>query len=351
MATRLESTLEREHTCQDAKRLKICQQTTYFFYARNHIAFGAIIFFYKREANMLQALLSQKIYSKVATLDFIKLQEIRLRRNAPVQVNYNGEKKYLTYDSGEKIFVQREDIERALKVATENSLYAFNNQIKQGFITARGGIRLGIAGESVNADNFMPTTIKNISSINIRIPHEVVGCSKVAFKFIASESEIKNTLIISPPGAGKTTFLRDIARNISHLDKIYNCLLVDERFELASCLDGQPMLDVGENTDVVSGANKKFAFTNGIRTLRPDVIITDELIGEEDALACKYAIRSGVKVIASIHANNHVELLDKSEFKPLLNGKYFERIIILSNRRGVGTIEKILDEGLNCIYF
>jgi len=302
---------------------------------------------------MVRTILSDNLIRLIEKLNLNNVYEIRLRRNCPVIINYLGENIRLKNDSGENVYVTNVMLEQVLKKATEYSLYAFNSQIKQGFITARGGIRIGIAGESVNSDNFVPTTIKNINSINIRIPHEVIGCSKQAFKFIYNkESGVKNTLIIAPPGAGKTTFLRDICRNFSQIqDKIYNTLLVDERFEISSTVNGDCMLDVGMYTDVVSGANKMFAFTNGIRSLKPDIIITDELMGGEDVEACKRAIKSGVKVIASVHANNHREIMDRVEFKELITARYFERIITLSNRCGPGMVETILDENLNCIYF
>lgn len=302
---------------------------------------------------MIKSLLPENLIKAFNQINLNNIYEIRLRRNCPAVINYLGKNMVLNNLSGEKIYVTNLMLEYVLKRATEYSLYAFNNQIKQGFITAKGGLRIGIAGESVNSDNFVPTTIKNINSINIRIPHEIVGCSMMAFKFIYNkESGLKNTLIIAPPGAGKTTFLRDIARNISHIqEKIYNTLLVDERFEISSTVNGECMLDVGEFTDIVSGATKMFAFTNAIRSMKPDVIITDELMGLEDADACKRAIKSGVKVIASVHANNYRELMERSEFKEIIHGKYFERIITLSNKNKPGVIETILDEGLNCIYF
>lgn len=302
---------------------------------------------------MLGALLPELLLKALEKLDKNKVYEIRLRRNSPIVVNYQGRNISLLTEGfvGEKIFASNQMLQFVLARATENSLYAFNNQIKQGFITAKGGIRIGIAGESVNSDNFMPTTIKNINSINIRLPHEVKNCALTGFKFMVGSSGIKNTLIISPPGAGKTTFLRDIARLISKQEIIYNCLIVDERFEICSCLNGEPMLDVGEYSDIVSGASKLFAFTSGIRAMKPDVILTDELIGEEDAEACIRAMRSGVKVIATIHANNQFEICDKKEFKNLFSGKFFERIVVLSCRKGPGTYEGIYDENMNCLYF
>lgn len=299
----------------------------------------------------MQRLLPPSLYSALTKLDINKLEEIRIRRNAPIIARVNGENKILGYESGEKIYAASRDIDYILKQATENSLYAYNSQIKQGFITARGGIRIGIAGESVNSDNFMPTTLKNINSLVIRVPHEVKGCSNKVFKFIASDEGIKNTLIIAPPGAGKTTLLRDIASKISTLNRIYNCLVVDERFEIASCVDGTAMLDVGKYTDIVSGATKKYAFSSGIRTLRPDVVLTDELMTRDDADACVFAVLSGVKVIATIHANNHFEIMEKDEFSRLLKEKIFERIIVLSCKNGVGIVEAIYDENLKNIYF
>lgn len=289
-------------------------------------------------------------------LDFSKLYEIRLRRNCPIIINYNGKNVYLLTDGvehGEKVYVNAQMIEKVLRKATENSLYAYNNQLKQGYITARGGVRIGVAGETVPSENLLPLTIKNVNSLNIRIPHEVIGCSKNIFKFIYNnESGIKNTLIISPPGAGKTTILRDIANKISsETNRIYNVLIVDERFEIAACVDGEAMLSVGSHTDIISGSTKKFGFVNGVRVLKPDVIITDELISEDDSLACVGAINSGVKVIASIHAKNHIEVLNKKSFSFLLKERYFERIIILSDRNGPGTCEMVYDQELKCLYF
>ena len=125
---------------------------------------------------------------------------------------------------------------------------------------------------------------------------------------------------------------------------------MDERFEIASVVNGEAMLDVGFYTDIVSGASKEYAFTNGIRSLRPDVIMTDELLGENDCEACKRAIRSGVKVIATIHAKDIAELREKQELKSLLNGGYFERYVVLSNSC-VGKCVGVYDQNFECIYF
>lgn len=304
---------------------------------------------------MLFSLIPGAIMSALKNLDISKVYELRLRRNAPIVVNYDGKYMILKTNgsTGEEVVCDKIMIESVMKAATENSLYAYNYQIKQGFITARGGIRLGISGESVTSDNFMPKTIKDIYSINIRVPHEKKNCGAVAFKFMFNkETGIKNTLIVSPPGAGKTTFLRDIARQISEqTDKIYNVLIVDERFEIASVVQGEPMLDCGKFSDIVSGADKQFCFTNGIRAMRPDVIITDELISEEDMNAVIFAAASGVKVIASVHASSLTELKEKPSFSKVLGEKVFERYVVISNKNGPGTYQGIYDQNLNCIYF
>lgn len=302
---------------------------------------------------MLFDLLPQPICESLKNYNEQKIYELRLRINCKIVMNYGGRNILLEDKEKNPVIATRDVIDFVVRKATENSIYAYNNQMKQGFITAKGGLRLGIAGESVVSDDFMPKTLKDICSINIRVPHQVKDCSKVAFKFIYSGcSGLKNTLIISPPGAGKTTFLRDIACQISKIqDKIYNTLVVDERFEIASVVDGYPMLDVGEFSDIVSGATKKFAFENGIRALRPDVILTDELISENDAKACENAIMSGVKVIASVHANNLREFESKKEFKELVNSRCFERYVVLSCKNGMGTCEGIFDENRTCIYF
>ena len=304
------------------------------------------------ENNVINQILPDMLMKIISKYNIEDVYEIRLRRNAPVVVNFKGKNIALTSKDKQLPYITGNMLEYVLKRATEFSLYAYNNQLKQGFITTSGGLRLGVAGESVNSDNFMPTTIKNITSINIRVPHEVVGCADVAFKYIYNKDVgVKNTLIISPPGAGKTTLLRDIARKLSSLDNVLNTLLVDERFELAAVCNGEAQMDVGVYSDIVSGATKMFAFTNGIRALKPDVIITDEILGEEDVKACKNAVNSGVKVIASVHANDHRNLFNRTEFKELNVNGLFERFVVLSNKNVPGKISMILDENFKVLYF
>jgi len=282
-----------------------------------------------------------------------KVFEIRLRSGRAVCINY-GSKLYYLCDEGicnlkeKAIVLSSRDVNEVVLRATNYSLYAVNDQLKNGFLTLKGGVRVGIAGEVVR-DGEQIKTIKNFYSVNIRVPHEVIGCSDIVFKH-CFEGEINNTLIISPPGSGKTTLLRDIARKLSDKNPKISVLLVDERSELAAVHDGVSQLDVGENTDCLSNCTKHYAFSLGIRSMAPNVIITDELLGADDLQATMFAASCGVSVVASIHARCYEDLVNKSGFDRLLNAKIFTRIVELSSRDGPGTVTRILDESLNVIY-
>lgn len=268
--------------------------------------------------------------------------EIRIRENRPIFINYFGDYVELRGKTSEVIYADKKLIEYCLSRATEMSVYRFNSQIKQGFITTNKGARIGISGEVVVSNLNEVVTIKNPTSLVIRIPHEVRNCAQEVMPFIADKFGIKNTLIISPPGCGKTTFIRDIARALTYMNKIYNVLVVDERFEIS----GVNGLDVGVTTDVMTGGTKEFAFNGGIRALKPDVIITDEIGSKNDVFAIKQACLSGVKVIATAHAEDEEEIKKKSWFKDLLVNKIFDRFVVLSSRNGVGTVENILNSNL-----
>ena len=159
---------------------------------------------------------------------------------------------------------------------------------------------------------------------------------------IASNGLVKNTLIISPPGAGKTTLIRDITKKLSNEKNVTNILVVDERFEIAGAYNA--MFDLGDSVDVISGSKKSFAFEGCLKTMNPSVIVTDEISKEEDIEEIKQAIRSGVKVIATAHAENVNDLKIKKYLSSLIDGRYFERVVVLSKRNGVGTIESVYDE-------
>lgn len=272
------------------------------------------------------------------------IYEIRIRCNMPIVINYLNRYEPLRNINGGQVYADKKLIDYILSRATDLSLYKYNNQIKNGYISVSGGIRIGIAGEVVLGDNNGEIkTIKNYSSVVIRIPHEIVGCADEIMEHIFDESGVKNTLIVSPPGCGKTTFLRDIARNLNKSEFPLNVLIIDERFEIASQEGGINYLDVGNYADVLSGATKEYGFYTGIRSMRPDVIITDEISSKSDIQGLKYASSCGVKVIASTHGYNHLDLKRKNNFVSLIEERVFDRYIILSAREGAGTIEMVLN--------
>ena len=292
-----------------------------------------------------------EIFEKHINID--KVNEIRMRLNKRLIIYVAGKPYYVAYDGitnikDKAIIVSREMLYNVIKRATERSLYAVNNQLKQGFITVLGGIRVGICGEVVIEDGRVQT-IKNFSSINIRIAKEVKNCSLPILEYLLTGG-FCSTLIISSPGCGKTTLIRDILYQMSVRSYTYNVLLADERYEIANCFNGKPTLDVGDFTDIVSGVEKGYAFDCGIRSMNPDILVTDELSTQKDIESVEHVASCGVKILASVHAKDIEELKSKKEFKCLLESKVFKRFIVLGVSRGLGSIEGVYDENFRCIY-
>lgn len=276
--------------------------------------------------------LPTKFLSSLKTIDIDYLYEIRLRTGYPVKVNYKGEKKYLcekgiTKIKKNAIVCAEQDIYLIIDNVTEQSLYAFNDRIKSGYITTENGIRIGICGECVFEENKI-ITIKNFNSLNVRIPHEIIGCCDKIYKKITDGDRVFNTLIVSPPFDGKTTMLKDLARKLN--DKIdKSILIIDERGEFSSVK--------GENIDKIMYSDKFYAFNFAIRSMAPEIIITDEIVGDSDWRCAKSVSDSGVKIIASCHADSIENVKSKSFF---ING-VFERYVLMHNQ---GNIKSIYDQ-------
>ena len=273
--------------------------------------------------------LPQRIKNGLLHLNLQFVYELRLRVNQPTMVNYQGNYRYLSdYGLTERcenaLICTVEDISDCVFVAGNYSVYSVEEQIKKGFITAKDGERIGLAGEYV-FDKGQPLTLRNFTSLCIRVPHEIVGCGEEIYQRCMRD-EVNNVLICAPPGLGKTTILRDLARRISE-SSYKNILICDERGEIAT---GQ----MGKNCDVLRFSDKKTAFESGIRALRPDIIVTDEL-SPIDCESVERAIYAGVKVLASAHFSRFEDI--KSPFFGL-----FDRYVMLDEMQ-IGSIKEIYD--------
>ena len=290
-----------------------------------------------------------------------KLEEIRLRAEKPLILkNYKNEwfvstEGELTGDVRKAVIVNQKNIMCTLEQMSENSIYAFQEEIRNGFLTLRGGHRIGIAGRVVY-DGETVKNIKDISGLNIRLSREVPGCARKIMPYlIKGRNTVYNTLVISPPQCGKTTLLRDMARTLSdgipgNEFKGLNVGIVDERSEIAACFRGIPQNNVGIRTDVLDGCLKSIGITMMIRSMSPNVIITDEIGCEGDRYAVHGALNAGVKIITSAHGFNISELKSRREVLRLMEDKVFERYVVLDNSRGPGTLAEIIDgETMKCV--
>ena len=297
---------------------------------------------------MLEQILPSEICLPLTKyVSFNALNEIRLRVDKPIVLSMGSQKFFLsshgtTGNLKEAIFPSKTMIEDIIFRASEFSIYSVNEQIKRGFLVTQGGVRLGLGGDLIEEKGQIKT-LTNFNSINIRIPHEVKNCSLSCFDYIIENGNILNTLIISPPGAGKTTFLRDFILQLSSRNFAFNVLVLDERGEIDLGSKGC----IGNFADKISFASKKVGFENGIRSLSPNLIITDELGSSDDVQALLYACNSGVSIMASVHADSVESFLAKEDFTKVIKEKVFKRFIVLSLRNGPGTLEGVYNENLS----
>ena len=250
-------------------------------------------------------------------------EEIRLRVNLPMTAHLGG-RAYQVLKSGELadsggVIITREILDCCFDRFTKMSPYAFAEELSEGYITVEGGHRIGICGKKSGG------MIREITSVNMRIAREVKGCSDGVFDKLLP---FNNTLVISPPGAGKTTLLRDVARRLSDMGT--KVAVADERCEIGACFRGVPQHDVGVNTDILSGFPISDAVMMLLRTMSPQVIVTDELGSAEDYATVCAMTKAGVKILASAHGNSREEVCQRL-------GKmtaFFKNYVIIDNMDG-----------------
>ena len=298
--------------------------------------------------NELEKIFGKKInYAlKRQNLNYEKLQEIRLRIGKPLILQYAN------YEWILNDIVEQESFQETLDYISEYSLYAYENELKQGFITVEGGHRVGMAGQVV-IENGKVKNLKQISSMNIRIAHEILDCANVVFPYITKNKSLCHTLIVSPPQCGKTTLLRDLIRQISNGNqwiKGCNVGVVDERSEIGGCYLGVPQNQLGIRTDILDCCPKAEGMLMLIRAMAPQVIAVDEIGSFEDVHAIEYAMHSGCKMIATVHGKSMEEIRKKPLFEQLIKDRRFERYIVLGNRNRIGEVEGIYDERGSLIF-
>jgi len=271
------------------------------------------------------------------------LEEIRVRVNQYLTfLTSEGEfflhdEKLVSVPDASCVRMRREDLDQMCTFMSNYSLYAFEEEIKQGFLTVEGGHRIGICGQ-VSAEGGQIRRIHPISYLNIRIAGERKGCAKRVFPELHCGTEFLDTLILSAPGIGKTTLLRDLVRLLSNGDKTFagkKIGLVDERSEIAGSIRGIPQNDVGTRTDVLDGCPKEAGMMLLVRSMSPEVLAVDEIGGQADMEALRHAVRCGCRILATIHSRDVEELWKKPGWDLFRKENLFQRYVVLTCAAGV----------------
>lgn len=278
------------------------------------------------------------IRPRMRKINWEGLEEIRVRIGWPVELIYGNHNEWLgNYDS----MIDRQCLDEMLNYITGYSIYALDEEIKQGYITFSGGHRIGITGHATyealrDTREHKITNIVDIGGLNIRIAHERKGCAKRIVPYLRKEENIYNTLFFSAPGVGKTTYLRDVIRILSEGESVcegtkkgLKISVIDERSEIAACVNGKPQNDLGKRTDVLDACPKELGMKMVLRSMSPDIIAVDE-IGTEIEFAMLEQMRcSGVKLLGTIHAGDMEEILRNPMIRKGIETGAIERFVEL----------------------
>lgn len=295
------------------------------------------------------AVLSERLrvtVGKIKQDEAAKIQEIRLRQGKSLSLTFpNGElfvtgEGKLTQHSHLGIITEKADLETVFQTACRYSVHSFQRELSQGFLTITGGNRLGVCGSAVVKDGRVET-IKDISSINIRIAKEIIGCSQELFNRVFSMGK-KSVLIVGPPSSGKTTILRDLCRILGQANRLS---IIDERNEISATVNAIARNDIGTHSDVFCGYPKAEGIITAIRVMSPEIVVCDEIGGNDDVSALESAIHSGVKIIATAHAGTIDEARKRSGISKLIKAGAFEEIVLLGFGERLGKIIAIEKAG------
>lgn len=318
--------------------------------------------------NAIAMILPQSLFRIIRNLDAHTLEtveEIRVRENRPLEIVYKGTYSFVTANgslistnkwrqqsSNDPYKPSRDDCMQLLDLIANHSLYTMEEQLKRGYVTVKGGHRVGLAG-TTTVERGVVKQLRTISSFNIRLAREVHNAGKQLLpQIIDHEAKtVHHTLIISAPQHGKTTMVRDLARLISNglwpSEQLnwqgLKVGIVDERSELAACHEGIPTFDVGFRTDVLDSCPKAEGMMMMIRSMSPDVIVVDEIGREEDAEAIYEAIHAGIRVIATAHGHSLADMFKRPTLRKLVVEKAFSRLVIIDRSLGIGAIKWIYD--------
>ena len=299
-----------------------------------------------------------RIYFRRVEEFFETVRQIRLRVNMPAFVELSSGEVFLgtqgefLVDRQRAWIVKKEDVERFMDAICGYSPYAFYEELKKGYITVPGGHRIGVAGQVVIEGEHI-VGIKNICFINIRFSHEIIGAANGLLPLLYEDGQLLNTLIISPPGFGKTTLLRDLIRQISDGSNIAQGVsvgVVDERSEIAGCCLGVPQNQVGIRTDVLDGCPKKYGMMMLIRSMSPKVVAIDELGSKEDVEELKRVVHCGSRILVTMHGDNFEEIQQKPFARALVEERYFQRYVVLNEMKdGKQSFQLLNQEGKLCL--